>query len=104
MSSMWRFALFLPLAVVMATSGSAQNPPAYSSPAFTASVGNSLNDWRTLRRSGNYPFATYARFLIANPGWPDEAKMRGWAEAGDATRRECSHRDRLLRYRKTDQW
>ncbi len=81
MSSMWRFALFLPLAVAVATSGSAQIPPVYSNPSFAAAVGNSLNDWRTLRTSSNYPFATYARFLIANPDWPDEVKMRTWAEA-----------------------
>jgi soluble lytic murein transglycosylase len=81
MSSMWRVAVFLPLAVAMATSGSAQVQPAYSNPSFVASVGHSLNDWRALRRSSNYDFATYARFLNANPGWPDEAKMRRWAEA-----------------------
>ena len=44
------------------------------------SVAYSLNDWRTLRQSSNYRFADYARFLIANPGWPDGAKMRRWAE------------------------
>ncbi len=28
----------------------------------------------------------YARFLNANPGWPEESKLRGWAEKSDAAR------------------
>ncbi len=27
-------------------------------------------------------FASYSDFLMANPGWPDEAKLRGYAEKG----------------------
>jgi soluble lytic murein transglycosylase len=44
------------------------------------SVGYALNDWRRLRQSSGYSFADYAAFLIANPNWPDESRMRGWAE------------------------
>jgi soluble lytic murein transglycosylase len=51
--------------------------PAYRA---TQSVASSLQTWRTLRQSSNYRFADYASFLIANPDWPDEARMRGWAE------------------------
>ena len=86
MSSMWRIAVFLPV-VLLATapSSSAQyraptGPvPAYA-PVAAPSIATSLNDWRTLRQSSNYRFADYARFLIANPDWPDDAKMRRWAE------------------------
>ena len=35
---------------------------------------DSLDDWRRLRQSSGYSFADYARFLIANPGWPDETQ------------------------------
>ena len=83
MSSMWRVAAILPVLLAIAPSSSAQAPASYV-PAYAAvpaqSVAYSLNDWRTLRQSSNYRFADYARFLIANPGWPDGAKMRRWAE------------------------
>ena len=84
---MWRVAMTLPIAALAGTtSGSAQySVPAPYAPTPAASysaanVGYSLNDWRTLRQSSNYRFADYARFLIANPDWPDESKMRSWAE------------------------
>jgi soluble lytic murein transglycosylase len=84
MSSMWRAAATLPLLLLVAPSGSAQ----YAAPAATTgsaiyaneSVASSLERWRALRQSSNYRFADYARFLIANPDWPDSARMRGWAE------------------------
>ncbi|MEO7655572.1 MAG: lytic transglycosylase domain-containing protein, partial [Sphingomicrobium sp.] len=82
MSSMWRVAFLLPLTFAAATSGSAQ-APAVQAPlrASAPSVGYALNDWRTLRQSSGYPFAYYAAFIIANPDWPDEDKLRRWAEA-----------------------
>ncbi len=43
-------------------------------------VGYALNDWRRLRQGGNWAFADYARFLIANPGWPGESALRRAAE------------------------
>ena len=52
--------------------------PAQAQPA--GDVAYSLNDWRQLRQSAGYAFADYARFLIANPGWPGEAAMRRNAE------------------------
>ena len=82
MSSMWRVAFILPLTLCAATAASAQiSQPYRAAPAYTADVGYSLNDWRRLRQSSGYAFGDYARFLNANPGWPDEAKMRRWAEA-----------------------
>ena len=85
MSSMWRAMLSLPVLLAIAPSSSAQSPAPYPSPsayvAPTASdIGYALNDWRRLRQSSGYSFADYARFLIANPGWPDDARMRRWAE------------------------
>ena len=80
MSSMWR-AVILTALLATATSSAAQFPAAaaaYGAPS--ASVGYSLNDWRRLRQSNGYSFADYARFLIANADWPEETKLRRWAE------------------------
>src|SRR3982750_2046670 len=85
MSSMWRIAAMIPVLLVTAPSSSAQYAaplPAAAAPAYAApqNVASSLNLWRTLRQSSGYRFADYARFLNANPDWPDESRMRGWAE------------------------
>ncbi len=44
------------------------------------SISASLSQWEMLRRSDNMPFSSYASFMIANPGWPGEKKMRDNAE------------------------
>src|SRR5437868_13248378 len=83
MSSMWRAAAIIPVLLATAPSSSAQYAPnAYAQPSYAAtqSVAAAINQWRTLRQSSNYRFADYASFLIANPDWPDAARMRGWAE------------------------
>ncbi|HUP68084.1 MAG TPA: lytic transglycosylase domain-containing protein, partial [Sphingomicrobium sp.] len=84
MSSMWRIALSLPVLLLTAPSSSAQYAAARRvSPALAPQAPNvaaSLSEWRTLRQSSGYRFGDYARFLISNPGWPDDAKMRRWAE------------------------
>jgi soluble lytic murein transglycosylase len=84
MSSMWRLAAMIPFLLATAPSSSAQYvaPGTIAAPAYraTQSVASSLQTWRTLRQSSNYRFADYASFLIANPDWPDETRMRGWAE------------------------
>jgi soluble lytic murein transglycosylase len=85
MSSMWRASLVLPALLALAPSSSAQSPPTSTyaqtaQPVAATNVTYALNDWRRLRQSSGYAFADYARFLIANPGWPDETKMRRWAE------------------------
>lgn len=86
MSSMRRAAFILPLLLGTATAGSTQYastyaPPARAAPAYAGvDIASSLNDWRRLRQSEGYSFADYARFLVANPGWPGEASMRRAAE------------------------
>ncbi|MFV0622432.1 lytic transglycosylase domain-containing protein [Sphingomonas sp. ac-8] len=46
-----------------------------------------LAEWKRLQQSDNWPFADYARFLLAHPGWPGETSRRAAAEtapgAGD---------------------
>ena len=78
-------AFFLPALLVTSTAASTQTPytvarPAYAAPTAGYSVGYALNDWRRLRQNSGYTFADYARFLNANPGWPEESKLRRWAE------------------------
>jgi len=45
-----------------------------------ADVGAAIEQWRRITRSDTLGFAAYADFLIANPGWPDESRLRGIAE------------------------
>jgi soluble lytic murein transglycosylase len=86
MSSMWRAILLGTVLLVVAPASSAQysGPVASTAPAAspyaTQNVAYALSEWRNLRQSSNYRFADYARFVIANPDWPDVTRMRGWAE------------------------
>src|SRR5689334_2782505 len=83
MSSMWRIGWSVPL-IFLAATASAQYPaPATYTPAqnySSYSVSSAIGDWRRLRQSNGYSFADYARFLTYNPGWPEERKLRTWAE------------------------
>ena len=85
MSSMWRVAVILPALLAIAPTSSAQYAPAAAAVAPVYSynsyaIGTSIESWRRLRQSSGYSFADYARFLIPNRDWPDESKMRAWAE------------------------
>ncbi|QIK79810.1 lytic transglycosylase domain-containing protein [Sphingomonas piscis] len=80
---MRRAAFLLAVGLMVAPSASAQLPtvrygavPAYANADINAALGT----WRQLRQSDRYGFATYAGFLIANPGWPGETNMRLNAE------------------------
>ena len=86
MSSMRRFAIFIPLFLATTGSVSAQTAvqpyaprPAYA-PASSTDIDYAIADWRRLRQSAGYSFGNYARFVIANPGWPGEAALRKNAE------------------------
>ena len=84
MSSMWRSAVILPVILAIAPASSAQYAtpaaPSYSYAPATANVASAVNLWRQLRESSGYSFAQYAALLIPYRGWPDETRMRGWAE------------------------
>jgi soluble lytic murein transglycosylase len=82
MSSMRTSALlFLVFAFPSVTASAQSSAPVASYRAVSASeIGYALNDWRRLRQSDGYAFADFARFLIANPGWPEESRMRRAAE------------------------
>jgi soluble lytic murein transglycosylase len=81
MSSMWRAAVLVPL-LLGTVSASAQAPYSYApAPTYSApSVASAISNWRLLRQSSGYSFASYANFLVANPDWPGESTLRAWAE------------------------
>lgn len=90
MSSMWIRGLSLGLLITASAAALAQStapsPLAPSQPLPRIAVPSeteinyALADWRRLRQSSGYAFADYARFLIANPGWPSDSTLRGYAE------------------------
>ena len=83
---MWRAAWSIPLLLgaVIASSSAAQYPAPASPRSYTYapaySIGTQIESWRRLRQSSGYSFNDYASFLIADRGWPDEARLRLWAE------------------------
>ena len=89
MSSMRRMAFFAPIFFATVASAAvqpvgvpyqAQRVPFPAQPQASDNVGYAIADWRRLRQSDGYSFATYARFLAANPDWPGESAMRRVAE------------------------
>jgi len=83
----FRLPAFVLMAILAssATVASSQIPPAgrgAAQPAVLsdAQVSAAIDQWRRITRSDTLGFATYADFLIANPGWPDESRLRGIAE------------------------
>ncbi len=45
-----------------------------------SNVNAAIYEWKRLSASDSYSFSAYADFLMANPGWPDETRMRRNAE------------------------
>jgi soluble lytic murein transglycosylase len=54
-------------------------PPAQVRPA-SDTMTNTIFQWKSLLQADNFPFSSYANFMVAHPGWPDEAVMRKNAE------------------------
>ncbi|WP_150291267.1 lytic transglycosylase domain-containing protein [Sphingobium estronivorans] len=50
--------------------------------ASDPSVSGTISQWRALQQSDALGFSTYASFIMANPGWPGEDRMRRLAETG----------------------
>ena len=49
--------------------------------SMPADMSGTIANWRSLTTTpNNYTFSTFASFLISNPGWPDEDKLRRSAE------------------------
>ena len=45
-------------------------------------IAATISQWRALQQSDGLGFSTYASFIMANPGWPGEDRMRRLAESG----------------------
>lgn len=43
-------------------------------------IASTIAQWRALQQSDGLGFSTYASFIMANPGWPGEDRMRRLAE------------------------
>lgn len=91
MSSMTRMAFFVPILLATAASAAIQPygqsdlvgpavPRPAVAPAPSADIDRAIADWRRLRQSSGYTFASYAYFLNSNPGWPGGASLRRNAE------------------------
>jgi soluble lytic murein transglycosylase len=101
MSSMVRNALIAALTVSAA---------AYAAPALAqddagraslvagqqSAMTYAVSRWEQLQASSGYSFEDYASFLLAYPGFPDEDKLKGYAEARLAT--EYVDPNRVLTY------
>jgi len=80
---MWRIGWSVPLLFLAATASAQYSAPVTygAAPTYSSySVSSAIGDWRRLRQSNGYSFADYARFLTYNPDWPEESKLRLWAE------------------------
>jgi soluble lytic murein transglycosylase len=86
------------LVAVMAQIGAASPQDAYdrfqtqlggsmTAPATTSdgAIAATLAEWRAIGQTDALPFDSYARFLLAHPGWPNEAANRRAAEARAGT-------------------
>ncbi|NWK96802.1 lytic transglycosylase [Sphingobium lactosutens] len=47
-----------------------------------AGIAGTISQWRALQQSDGLGASTYASFILANPGWPGEDRMRRLAETG----------------------
>jgi soluble lytic murein transglycosylase len=66
---------------VMPTQVQAAAPPPIAVTPATDSISNAVYEWKSLQQADNFPFSSYARFLTAHQGWPDQGRLRRNAEA-----------------------
>ena len=57
--------------------------PVAPAPAVDRSIAATIAEWRAIGQTDALPFDSYARFLLANPGWPNEAANRRAATRSD---------------------
>ncbi len=104
MSSMLRFACFPMLLFMAVMSAPARcqdgaewdraRAQLYASPRGTMT--QAVERWRLLTANDGYGFSDYAAFLVTYPGFPEESKLRTYAER--ALMRETVDYPRLLAY------
>jgi len=99
MSSMVRNALIAALVVstpLHASPALAQDGRASLVAAQPSAVAYAISRWEQLQASPNFTFEDYASFLLAYPGFPDEDKLRSYAESRLA--QEYAAPERVLAY------
>jgi soluble lytic murein transglycosylase len=99
MSSMVRNALiaaFLASTAALAMPALAQDGRASLVAAQPGAVSFAISRWEQLQASPNFTFEDYASFLLSYPGFPDEDKLRGYAESRLA--QEYAAPERVLAY------
>src|SRR5690349_3800051 len=98
MSSMVRSTLLAALSIstaILATPAFAQDGRA-SLVAPSSAMSYAVSRWEQLSASERFTFEDYAGFLLSYPGFPDEDKLRGYAEARLAE--EYAAPDRVLAF------
>ena len=104
MSSMQRvFSSFvLPALAILASPAQAQEgrewdlARAQNASTPRSAMGQAIERWRLVSKNDGFPFSEYAGFLLTYPGFPEEAKIKGYAER--ALARETVEYPRLLAY------
>ena len=92
-------ALLLTAFGTAATAQDMMAAPPTRAPVVTASdstLASAISEWNAVRQSESLPFASYARFLVAHPGWPGEAALRKTAER--ALRRDAEDPQLVVSY------
>ena len=64
--------------------------------AQPGNMAQAIQRWKLLTSSDRFSFTDYASFMLSYPGFPEEAKLRGWAER--AVERDYSEPSRLAAY------
>ncbi|TPG54173.1 lytic transglycosylase domain-containing protein [Sphingomonas glacialis] len=80
--------LLIGVSTLAVTSGDAQDQLGWGhatqvltgTTAANTALSASISEWKSLQQSSSYSFDSYARFLLAHPGWPGETAMRRMAE------------------------
>ncbi|MEJ7926170.1 transglycosylase SLT domain-containing protein [Sphingobium sp. AN641] len=80
-------AVVQPLPAQGQATGASQSPPwsqvsSRVGVSADAAINATIGQWRALQQSDALGFSAYASFIIANPGWPGEDRMRRLAETG----------------------
>ena len=100
MSSMVRYTLLSAALASAAFASSAALAQADGRAGLVATqpsaIGYAISRWEQLSASPRYAFEDYASFLLSYPGFPDEDKLRGYAE--DRLAQEYATPERLVSY------
>ena len=90
------FAIGFPIAAQAQEGGEWDMARARNAAAPRTPMGQAIERWRLLSKNDSMPFSEYSSFLLTYPGFPDEDKIKGYAER--ALARETVSYPALLAY------